>query len=157
MAEGAEQALFSRGGSMPTMFWIWMALAAIFLIVELSSPSFFFISFVIGSLAAGIYTLTSPDAVYWQIGIFLVLSAVLLPAMRTLARRITKDSPQLSNVDRMIGQQALVIQAIDPDEAGKVRFEGEIWNAVAEEAIAEGGHVLIESVAGVTLHVTRKA
>lgn len=142
---------------MPTMFWIWLALAAIFLIVELSSPSFFFISFVIGSIAAGMYALTSPDAVYWQIGIFLVLSAVLLPAMRTLARRITKESPQLSNVDRMIGQQALVIEAIEPDKTGKVRFEGEIWNAVADEVIAEGDHVLIESMAGVTLHVSKKA
>lgn len=140
---------------MPTMFWIWMAVAVIFLIIELSSPTFFFISCVIGAVASGMYALASPEAYYWQVGIFLVLTAALLPPMRLLAKKFTKDPPQLSNVDRMIGQRALVIQAIDTDGVGKVRFEGEIWNAVADTAIEEGAHVIIESIAGVKVHVKK--
>jgi len=77
---------------MPTMFWIWMALAAIFLIVELATPTMIFFSFVGGSLAAGILTVFYPESYYWQVGLFLVISAILIPTLRKFATRITVES-----------------------------------------------------------------
>lgn len=141
---------------MPTLFWIWLAMAVVFLIIELTTPTMILLSFVGGSVVAGILTLFYPEAYYWQIGLFLLVSAVLIPTLRRFAKRITKESAVKSNVDRMIGGTARVTKAISPDQPGQVQHEGEVWMAAAEEDLAVGDHVTIESITGVRLHVRRK-
>lgn len=141
---------------MPTLFWIWMALAVVFLIIELTTPTMIFFSFVGGSVAAGILTIFYPEAYYWQIGVFLIVSAILIPMLRRFAGKITRESAAKSNVDRMIGDTARVTKAISAGDSGQVQHEGEVWLASADEDLAVGDHVTIESVTGVRLHVKRK-
>ena len=62
---------------------------------------------------------------------------LILPLSRKLAKRLVKPSDD-SNVDAMIGKIALVTSPIDPDNGGKVRFEGEVWQATADERIETG-------------------
>lgn len=138
---------------MTTMFWIWLAAAIVFLIIELVAPALVFICFVAGGICAAFYGQFYPDAYLAQIGIFLAVSLVLLPFTRKFASRITKPSPQVSNVDRMIGQVAIVTEAIHPDVEGKVRFEGETWTATATTPITAHSKVKILSVSGTKLRV----
>jgi len=138
---------------MPTVFWIWMTAAAIFLIIELLTPTLVFICFVAGALGAGVYSGFSPEQYLWQIGTFIVVSLVLLPFTRRFADRISKAPPELSNVDRMIGQTAIVTRDIDPDTGGQVKFEGELWQARADAAIAKDARVQIVSVSGTKVFV----
>lgn len=142
---------------MPTMFWIWMAAALVFLIIELTMPTLIFLCFVVGSLVAGIYAGFNPYEYYWQVGICLAVSIVLLPFSRRFAHRITKAQPQNANVDRFIGHTAIVTRAIDPDQFGQVKFEGEIWQANADEPLAEGCKVTIVSVSGTRVRVTKQS
>ena len=140
---------------METIFWIWMSAAVIFLIVELVTPTLVFACFSIGAFASGIYSIFSPEAYYVQIGIFVVISVVLLPFTRKFADRITKTPPELSNVDRMINQPAVVTRTIDPVTGGQVQYEGELWQARAEEMIEEKTRVKIVSVSGTRVHVEK--
>lgn len=140
---------------MPTMFWIWMAAAVVFLIIEMMTPTMIFICFMVGAAGAGVYAIGEPESYYWQLGIFVILSVVLLPFTRMFAKRISRPSPEKSNVDRMIGQVALVIEAIDPDLGGKVRFEGETWVARAEEAIEPQTKVRIVAITGTKVKVEK--
>ncbi|RKX24813.1 MAG: hypothetical protein DRP45_07350 [Candidatus Zixiibacteriota bacterium] len=141
---------------METMFWIWMAAAAVFLIIEMSSPTLIFLCFVVGSVAAGIYAQVGPEeSYYWQIGIFAIVSLVLLPFTRKFAKKISKPAPELSNVDRMIGQTALVTEKIDPDLGGRVQFEGESWVAKADEVIEEDTKVRIVKISGTRVIVEK--
>jgi len=140
---------------MSTMFWIWMAAAAVFLILELVSPTFVFACFVAGSVGAGIYAYISPESYYWQLGIFIGITLVLLPLTRRLAHRITGPSAQKSNVDALIDQVAIVVKPIDPDLGGQVRLRGEIWLAHADEPIERDRKVRVVSVSGARLEVTR--
>ena len=140
---------------MDTIFWIWMAAALVFLIVELASPTLIFICFVVGSIAAGIYSISYPDQHYWQIGICLAVSLVLLPLSRKFAHRISKAQPQNANVDRMIGHNAVVVKAITPDQPGQIRYEGEVWLASAGETLSEGDKVKIISLSGTRVRVER--
>ena len=140
---------------MSTMFWIWAAAVAVFLIMELMTPTLVFACFVAASLVAGIYAYFAPDAYYWQIGLFIVVSVVLLPLTRSLAKKITKESPQKSNVDALIDQVALVTKAIDPDLGGQVKIGGEIWRALADEQIAVGEKVTVIEVSGVHVKVEK--
>lgn len=140
---------------MATMFWIWMAAAVVLLIAELLTTTMFVINFAVGALVAGIYAQFAPDAYYWQLGIFAAVSMICLPFTRRFANRISRPAPEKANVDRMIGQVALVIEAIDPDLDGKVRFGGETWVAQATEAIPVDTKVQIVGIHGTKVSVQR--
>ncbi len=140
---------------MPTMFWIWLAAAVVFLIIELASPTLVFICFVAGSVVAGVFALSLPESYSWQFAIFAVVSIVLIPFTRKFAKKISKPSPETSNVDRMIGQVALVTEKIDPDLGGKVQFEGEVWVAKAAEEIELQTKVKIQSISGTRVTVEK--
>lgn len=140
---------------MPDIFWIWMAAAVVFLIIELASPTLIFISFVIGSLAGGVLSYFRPDELVWQIGLFVVVSLIILPFSQRMARKITKEAPLKSNADRMIGEIALVTKEIDPDLGGQVKYEGELWQARATETIASQEKVRILTLSGTHVTVER--
>lgn len=140
---------------MPSIFWIWMAAAVILLILELITPTLIFACLVAAAFVSGTYSFFSPDAYYVQIGIFVAVSIVLLPLTRTLARKITHDAPQKSNVDAIIGKTVLVTKAIDPDRGGQVQVEGEVWLANAGERIEVDTRVEILSVSGTKVHVKK--
>jgi len=140
---------------MTTMFWIWMAAVVLFLILELMTPTLIFACFVVGSVVSGIFSYFYPEAYYWQLGLFVAISIVLLPMTRTLAKKITKPSPQKSNIDALIGKVALVTKTIDPDLGGQVRIEGEIWVATAGQEIEENTKVKVVDVSGTKVHVEK--
>jgi membrane-bound serine protease (ClpP class) len=58
-----------------------------------------------------------------------------------------------SGPETIVGQTATVIDECAP--VGRVRFQGEVWNARASEAVAEGESVRITAVDGLTLDVER--
>jgi len=138
---------------MTGIYWIWLAAAVIFLIIELTTPSLIFVCFVVGSIAAGIFSYFSPEQYYWQIGIFLLVSVSLIPPTRVLAKKMVKPTAQKSNVDALIGKTGKVIKAIDLDDGGKVQIGGEVWIAGADIVIEEGMRIKVVSVSGARLHV----
>ena len=135
---------------MPGIFWIWLAAAIIFLIIELTTPTLIFVCFFAGALASGVYSYFSPEQFYWQIGIFVIVSVALLPPTRMLAKKMDKPSAQKSNVDALVGQTGRVIK---PDNGGQVQIGGEIWIASASSAMAEGARIKVLSVSGTRLNV----
>ncbi len=138
---------------MSGIYWIWLAAAVIFLIIELLTPSLLFICFVVGSVAAGAYSYFSPDQYYWQIGIFLIVSISLIPPTRVLAKRLTKPSAQKSNVDALIGKTGKVVKTIDPDDGGQVQIGSEVWIAGASQKLEPGARIKVVSVSGARLYV----
>jgi inner membrane protein len=140
---------------MQPIFWIWMAAALVFLIIELAMPTLIFLCFVVGAAAAGVYASFEPEQYYWQIGICLAVSLVLLPFSRKFAHRITKAQPQNANVDRMIGHTVVVTREIQPDHPGQVKYEGEVWLASGEETFAVGDKVKVVSLSGTRVRVER--
>ncbi len=137
------------------MFWIWMAAAAVFVIIEQFTPTMVFLSFAVASAVSGIYAQFKPQEYYWQIGIFIIVVVIVLPLSRKFAKRITKPQPRESNVDAMLAKPAVVTQTIEPDQPGKVKFEGEIWQATADERIEPPTKVTIARVEGTRVHVHR--
>ena len=140
---------------MPTIFWLWLAAAVIFLIIEITTPTLVFACFVIGSIGAAI-SATMTDSYLIQAAVFAVISMILIPATRPLARKITKPSPQASNVDAMIGRTGMVIKEINPSlDVGQVRVDGQIWQAVANEIIPAGEKIHVNEVKGARLYVSK--
>ncbi len=141
---------------MENIVWIWLVVAVIFLIIELATPTLIFVCFVAGSVGAGLYGYFFPESYYAQIGVFVVVSIVLLPMMRKLAKKITTKDTLKSNVDALIGKIGLVTKTIDADLGGQIQIEGEVWIAGADEEIVENEKAEVISVSGTKLHIKKK-
>ena len=142
---------------MPTMFWLWLAAAVIFLIIEIGTPVLVFACFVVGSAGAAVTATFYPESYLLQGGVFAVISMILIPLTRPLARRVTRHaSKQKVNVDAMVGQTGIVIRQIIPSEdAGQVRVEGQVWRALANDVIDEGTKVKVDKISGAKLYVSK--
>lgn len=139
---------------MPTLFWIWLAAAVVFLIIELGTPSLVFACFFVGCLCGAITSLLTPSYLV-QIAVFAGISIILIPLTRPLARKITKPSPQKTNVDALVDRPGVVTKTIDPDrDIGQVRVDGQVWQAVAGQKIEEGAKIVVNEVRGARLYVS---
>lgn len=140
---------------MPTIFWLWLAAAVIFLIIEIGTPTLVFACFTVGSIGAAVSS-TMTDSYLIQAAVFAVISIILIPLTRPLAKKITKPSPQAVNVDAMIGRPGIVTKKIDPaQDVGQVRVDGQVWQANAEEPIDEGIKIKVDRVIGARLYVSQ--
>ncbi len=140
---------------MSTMFWIWMAAAVLFLIGEITMPTFFFLCFAVAGAAAGVYSIWGPQEYYWQIGIFIIVSLVLIPLTRHFAKRVAEPNAQKANIDNIVGAKAVVVKEISAHESGQVKIEGEVWSATATETIPMNSSVRVIKISGTKVHVER--
>ena len=136
---------------MTTALWIWLAVALVFLMVEIFAPGFIFACFVVGAIAAaGVSLLT--DSYIIQGVVFAVVSLILIPVTRPLAQKITKPSPVNSNVDGLIGKTGYVIKDVS-EIGGQVNVDGQVWQARSERNIATGQKVRVLTVEGTKMKV----
>jgi membrane protein implicated in regulation of membrane protease activity len=140
------------------MFWIWVAIAAVFTVAEIFTAGFFLFPFAVGAgLAAVLNFLGLPSWLQWIC--FLALSGVLVLASRRLADRFSHEPPEKVGADRLIGQVGLVLEPIDHiTDSGRVRIKKDEWRATSTddskiEANAkirvvriEGAHLVVEKV-----------
>ena len=138
-----------------SMTIVWLLLFAAFLIVELLTMGLTTIWFAGGSLAACL--LAALHAPLWlQIIIFLAASVLLLYFTRPIAVKYFNKSRTRTNVESMIGLDAIVISEINNLEGiGQVKVNGMDWSARSKDGsvITVGSVVKIASVEGVKLIV----
>lgn len=141
------------------MFWIgWLVLAAVLVLIEMSSLSFYFLLLAGASLAAMALALVGAS-VWVQLFGFVVVSFILYAAVLPWLRRTLKSKGKGESVElpaqRMIGTTGTVVEAVSPDEAGQVRVNGELWTAVSGESLFPGDHVVVVDVRVTKLVVKR--
>ena len=138
------------------MVWIWVALLALFIIVEATTAQLLTIWFAVGSLAALISTFIT-DNIVAQVIVFVVVSAIALVVTRPLVKKMTKATKQPTNADMYIGKEAIVTEDINNLEAkGLVKVGGSVWTARTEVdnyTIPAGSHVTVIKIEGVKLIV----
>ena len=136
---------------------VWLGLLVAFLIVEAACPIHLVsLWFAAGSLAALIVCLLGGS---WglQVGVALVVSNILLLALRPLVRKYFNPKLVKTNVDSVVGTKGLVTIAIDNVSAqGQVKLGAMVWTARSSsgEPIAEGVLVRVDKVEGVKVFVT---
>ena len=137
-------------------WWIWMIMAAVFMIGEIFTAGFFIFWFGIAAVVAGVLALCGLGAA-WQWGAFVVVSGALLPFSRKFAQKVAQEQPSGIGAERNIGKTGMVLIEIDNDlGAGQVRVEGELWRARAESGrkIPSGTKVKVIAQEGTQLSVT---
>jgi len=134
-------------------WWIWMAIAAAFVIGEIFTAGFFLLWFGIGAAVAGTLAIIGFGA-GWQWGTFIVVSGVLFATSRRFAERFSKKQPPGIGADRVIGKKGMVLEEVDNIKStGRVRLGKEEWKADSEtdEVIPVGKRVKVTKVVGTHL------
>jgi len=137
--------------------WIWLAAAVLFGMGEMATPGAFFLApFGVGAAVAAILAFADVSvAVEW--GAFVAISLVAFAALRPLARRLDRDHGSDGvGSRRLIGRDAIVLEAIGEVEPGLVRVDREEWRADTADRspIPEGTHVRVTDVQGTRVIVT---
>jgi membrane protein implicated in regulation of membrane protease activity len=137
------------------IWWIWMIIAAIFVVGEIFTAGFFLLWFGVGAAVAGILALMGLSF-GWQLAAFAAVSLVLFASSRRFAERFSKKQPPGIGADRFIGKQGVVLEDIDNVEnVGRVRLDKEEWRADSEteEIIPAGTQVEVVRLDGTHLVV----
>lgn len=137
------------------IWWIWMVLAALFVVGEIFTTAFFLLWFGVGAAAAGVLALAGVGFGL-QLTVFIVVSFTLFAASRKFAERFTKKQPPGIGADRFIGKPCIVLEEIDnARNTGRVRMDREEWRAESEtgEVVPVGGRVVVVRITGTHLVV----
>ena len=135
--------------------FVWLAVAFVAAIIEVSVPHFGFAFVGAGAIAAaGVAFLGYGVPV--QLGTFVLVLVVSIAVLRSrlLARLSGRGVP--SRTESLVGRHAVVTHDIDPTAGtGRVNVGGEDWAARSGEAIAAGARVRVVGADGIVLEVTR--
>ncbi|MDR1695011.1 MAG: NfeD family protein [Endomicrobium sp.] len=139
------------------MTWLaWISAAFVLVICEILTPSvFFFLCLSAGALfaAAAAYFNISD---WLEFGIFAAVSVLSIYTVRPIFKKMLKKTDTVkSNVDALLGANAVVTETISPLKDGFVKVSGEIWLAHADEEIKEGEKVKVVSISGTKLFVKK--
>ena len=138
------------------MIFVWAILFLLFIWIEASTVSLVSIWFSAGALAAAIAELAGGE-IWLQVLLFVVVSGVLLAALRPVTRKHFTPKLTKTNVDAVIGATGKVIDCIDNDGAqGRVKLGAMEWTArsTTGEKIEEGALVKVDRIEGVKAFVS---
>lgn len=135
--------------------WVWAAVIAVALIVEIASVQLLSIWFALGGVVALILCLFSVSPAV-QITVFIAVSVISLLVFWPIARKINKKGYVKTNADRYIGMKGIVTQSISNlDATGQVKVDNQIWTARSKgsDNIPVGTVVTVKKIEGVKLIV----
>ena len=114
--------------------YAWLLVALGFLLLELSTPGlFFFIAFAFGAACAAATALLNLSIIS-QIWVALINSTLCFIAIKSFfATHKTKNLDSKTNVDALIGQEAIVVESVSINQPGVIRVKRELWGAILKD------------------------
>jgi membrane protein implicated in regulation of membrane protease activity len=137
--------------------WVfWLIAAVILAIGEIATGGLFLAPFAIGALVATILSAVGAGLAV-DLAAALVVSVVVLTALRPLARSHRRMPPQIrTGTAALIGREAVVLERTDQD-GGAVKLAGEHWSARTfdgDEVLEPGQRVQVVEIRGAIALVT---
>ena len=139
------------------MTGVWIIAVVAFLAVEGITVGLTAIWFALGSLAA-MFCALAGGAVWLQIVLFLLVSAVALYFTRPLVKKHINGKVIPTNADAVIGKECRVTETVDNIAGtGAVYVDGKTWTArsVDDSVIEKGTLVAAQRIEGVKLIVEK--
>lgn len=136
---------------------IFLGIGLILIILEMAGLEMEFDLIIIGSAFALGGGITWPfHNWYATVAVIFGLLVFYIAVGRAYVhRRWLAHKGEKTNIDVFIGKTGRVVKTITQDDGGQVKVGYEEWRARADEDIAEGEHVEIISISGVTLNVKK--
>ncbi len=116
------------------LWQMWILIAVVCLILELTNGDFYIMCFAIGAALTTIFSLTG-IGFYVQLVIFVICSVLCIFFVRPVALKYLhgKHHERLSNADALIGQIGRVSETIVEGGFGRVAVDGDDWKAVSQD------------------------
>ena len=144
---------------MTGMSVVWLLAAIIFIVLESVTYQFVSIWFAGGCMVSMIAVLINPDlSVTVQLAIAVAAAVVLLIATRPLVKKLLDGKIEATNVDALIGKNAVVTETIDNIiSSGAAKLDGKEWTArSADDSVIEKDSIVtVEKIDGVKLIVKK--
>lgn len=118
-------------------FWlIWLIATGVLLIAELLTTTVWFLCMAIGTLCAVVCAVAGGGIVAQVITMFVGTIAALIFVLPHLKKVIAarNDHEAATNADALIGRKALVTHDITPKNTGRVKLDGDSWQARATDS-----------------------
>lgn len=121
---------------------IWVTLAVIFVIVEITTPEFYAMFFAAGALVAAVLAwLGLPASI--QIAVAGAIAMLSLFLAKPLATRLVKKTDFKAGAEGLIGKKGKITKGFSGDGEGLVVVEGEEWRAkTTQEAVLSEGETI---------------
>lgn len=143
---------------METTSICWLVVFILLILIELATMGLTTIWFAGGAVAGFVASMLGVNVVI-QAAAFFAVSILLLFFTRPFAVRYINSNKTKTNVDGLIGQEALVLEEINNiRETGCARLEGKEWTArsMNDTVIPKDTVVTVERIEGVKLIVKAK-
>ena len=137
------------------MWMIWLIVIFLLIIAEVSTINLVSIWFIASGIVSLILSIFY-DNFYVQFAIFVILGVILLLTTRKFLVHVIKPKEEKTNLDRVIGMEAVVTEPIKKHTIGEVKVDGKRWSAMSEETFSVGEEVIVREIEGVKLMVGKK-
>lgn len=139
------------------MNWIfWLVLVIVLSFVEIATVSLVSIWFVASGIVAMILSFFIEDIAIITT-VFILLGIFLLVLSRPIVNKLRSKDNEKTNLDRIIGESAIVTEDIKKNEVGEVKVDGKRWSAISKEKCLKGDRVKILKIDGVKLIVEKES
>lgn len=139
---------------------IWVIVALVFIVIEIFTSGFAVACFSVGCILAAIGAACKLE-LSWQILLFAIgtfLAFIFIrPFVLKLIDKGTKGKEIATNMDNLIGRQAVVTETITKNDYGRVKIDGDDWKARLEsgESAEIGEKVTVVSYESIILTVKK--
>ncbi|MDD3340869.1 MAG: NfeD family protein [Bacilli bacterium] len=134
------------------MWYIWLGIVILLALMEVMTVNLTTIWFVISGFAALLLSLVI-DNFLLQFAVFVILGIVLLSQTKGVLEKWLQSNHPRTNLDRIIGMEAIVTEEIKKNTPGEVKVDGKLWTAIASKKIKKGSTVHILDISGVKVLV----
>lgn len=124
-------------------FWLWISILIGSIVLEIITVSqLITIWFAVGALGA-LIALECGVPLIGQMIIFFVVSVLFILTCRPIAKKYLRGNIVPTNADRVVGQQAKLLESITDEHWGLVKIQGAEWHAVSVDGkMIEKDHVI---------------
>lgn len=140
------------------MVYVWLGILAVMVVLEIVTSQLVSVWFAVGALASMLVALAGVEALWVQIVVFVVVSAIAVAVTRPLVRKMVNIKAEPTNADMVIGKIGVVTDKIDNiAETGLVKVNGSLWTARTEDGsvVEIGEKVNVLKISGVKLIVKK--
>jgi membrane protein implicated in regulation of membrane protease activity len=134
---------------------IWLIIAVLLLIAEITTFTFYLLWLGIGALAGTAVAIIAPDQWLIQIVISCVVALILTFFTRSLTERMQGKQGFRDAIEDLTWKQGEVVESLDVGSMGIVRVGTETWSATSDERLVKGDRIVVVKRGTSVLHVMK--
>ena len=119
---------------MEVMFWVWLAVIAVAIIIEILTLDLVSVWFAFGAVIPFILAAVGGIAIEIQIAVFVIVSALLIIFKRNRAKKsLFKKKKKKTNINSIIGKKIRLLEDTDFEHLGSLKINDVTWTAVSHD------------------------